>query len=93
VYRNLNQLADAGIIAKLSFGTAATDHFDFDTSMHQHFVCSKCNAVIDLPVKESFSDIDTLASAGFDGQIQGHRLYFCGLCKDCLEKSENNIIS
>ena len=36
VYRNLNQLAEAGVISKLQF-----DHFDYDTSPHQHFVCTK----------------------------------------------------
>jgi Fur family peroxide stress response transcriptional regulator len=86
VYRNLNQLAEAGMVAKHSFGTSATDHFDYDTTPHQHFICNECKAVIDLPVQENFSYIDEQAATGFDGQIQGHRLYFCGLCKDCLKK-------
>jgi Fur family peroxide stress response transcriptional regulator len=85
VYRNLNQLADAGMVAKLSFGLAATDHFDYNTTPHQHFICNKCKAVIDLPMASDFSDIDKTASEGFDGQIEGHRLYFCGICKDCLK--------
>jgi Fur family peroxide stress response transcriptional regulator len=89
VYRNLNQLAEAGMVAKLSFGTAATDHFDYDTTPHQHFVCDKCSAVIDLPVQENFSYIDEQAGAGFDGRIQGHRLYFCGICRDCLKNEKN----
>jgi Fur family peroxide stress response transcriptional regulator len=84
VYRNLNQLADAGMIAKLRFGTADTDHFDYDTTPHQHFICNECNAVIDLPMRRDFSYIDKKAAEGFDGQIQGHWLYFCGICKDCL---------
>jgi Fur family peroxide stress response transcriptional regulator len=87
VYRNLNQLAEAGMVAKLSFGLAATDHFDYDTSPHLHFICNRCKAVIDLPVKGDFSCIDEQANVDFDGQIQGHRLYFCGLCKDCLNKN------
>lgn len=89
VYRNLNQLAEAGMIAKYRFGTLGTDHFDYDTSPHQHFVCTHCNAVIDLPMTgscEAVSRIDKEAADGFDGLIQGHRLYFCGICKDCLEK-------
>jgi len=90
VYRNLNQLAEAGMIAKHSFGTLGIDRFDYDTSPHQHFVCSHCNAVIDLPMAgdcETLSRIDEEASAGFDGLIQGHRLYFCGICRECLDKS------
>ncbi len=87
VYRNLNQLAEAGMIAKHRFGVLGIDHFDYDTSPHQHFVCSCCNAVIDLPVDgKDFSSIDTEAAKGFDGLIQGHRLYFCGICKSCLDQ-------
>ena len=69
VYRNLNQLAETGMIAK------------------QHFVCNCCNAVIDLPIDgKDFASIDAEASKGFDGLIQGHRLYFCGICKNCLDQ-------
>lgn len=85
VYRNLNQLAEAGMIAKLQFGDLGIDHFDFDTSSHQHFVCNQCNAVIDLPM-ESVSRLNEQAQKGFDGAITGHKLYFCGYCRDCLEK-------
>ncbi len=87
VYRNLNQLAEAGIIAKHSFGGLGIDHFDYNTVPHQHFVCTRCNAVLDLAMKDvDFSFIDTAASKDFDGLIQGHKLYFCGICKDCLNR-------
>lgn len=85
VYRNLNQLAEAGMIAKLQFGDLGIDHFDFDTTSHQHFVCNQCNAVIDLPM-ESVSYINEQAAKSFDGEITGHKLYFCGFCRTCLEK-------
>lgn len=88
VYRNLNQLAEAGMIAKHSFGVLSIDHFDYNTSPHYHFVCKCCNAVIDLPMKHSgFASIDEAASEGFDGLIEEHRLYFCGICKNCLDKA------
>ena len=87
VYRNLNQLAKAGMIAKLQFGDLGTDHFDYDTATHQHFVCNQCNAVIDLPTESiSYTDIDERAAKGFDGKITGHKLYFCGFCRECLKK-------
>jgi len=88
VYRNLNQLAEAGMIAKHSFGVLSIDHFDYNTSPHYHFVCKCCNAVIDLPMEHSgFTSIDEAASEGFDGLIEEHRLYFCGICKNCLDKA------
>ena len=90
VYRNLNQLAEAGMIAKHSFGDLGIDHFDYNAEPHQHFVCSCCNAVIDLPTQNhDFSFIDKEAAKGFDGLIQGHRLYFCGICRDCLDQRES----
>ncbi len=85
VYRNLNQLAEARIITKHSFGMLGTDHFDYNTDPHYHFVCSCCNAVIDLPASpDDFLSIEAEAAKGFDGLIQGHSLYFCGICKNCL---------
>lgn len=76
------------MIAKHSFGVLGVDHFDYNIRPHQHFVCSKCNAVIDLPIADNdFSSIDKEAAKGFDGLIQGHRLYFCGICRDCLNKN------
>lgn len=87
VYRNLNQLAKTGMIAKHSFGVLGIDHFDYNTSPHYHFVCNRCNAVIDLPMEcPDFSSIEAEASKSFDGLIQEHRLYFCGICKNCLDQ-------
>ena len=87
VYRNLNQLAEAGMIAKHSFGVLGIDHFDYNTSPHYHFVCKCCYAVIDLPIEHSdFAAINAEASEGFDGMRQEHRLYFCGICKNCLDR-------
>ncbi|MCD8039547.1 MAG: transcriptional repressor [Lachnospiraceae bacterium] len=85
VYRDLNQLSEAGMIAKLQFGDLGIVRFDYNTASHQHFVCNQCSAVIDLPAK-NFSSIDEQAANGFDGKITGHKLYFCGFCRSCLDK-------
>lgn len=90
VYRNLNQLAEVGMIAKHSFGALGIDRFDYNTTSHYHFVCNCCNAVIDLPLENNtFLAIEEKASRDFDGLIQEHRLYFCGICKNCLDKQSN----
>lgn len=90
VYRNLNQLAEAGIITKYHFGELGIDHFDFNTKEHQHFMCNSCNAVIDLEM-DDVSFINNEASKNFDGLIQGHKLYFCGLCKACLDSQSSSM--
>ncbi len=82
VYRNLNVLTECGEIVKLDCGDGV-DHFDATVSPHYHFICSKCGSVMDMdmPLMETF---DKRAAECFDGEIQGHRVYFYGRCKDCL---------
>ena len=48
VYRNLNLLANEGIIRKIE-GLDGVAHFDHNTHNHYHFICSKCNKVYDVP--------------------------------------------
>ena len=87
VYRNLTLLSDIGQIAKIRVGDCV-DHFDADTSPHHHFVCKECGAVIDLTLPP-LSSVDEAASAHFDGQIEGHTIYFYGKCKACCEAQAN----
>ena len=83
VYRNLTLLADIGEIQRLRVGDGV-DHFDADTSLHYHFVCTKCGCVEDLDM-DSIEEINEAASARFDGQIDGHVTYFYGTCGNCLQ--------
>ena len=46
VYRNLNLLADMGEIQRFSSGDGS-EHFDYNTDPHYHFVCRTCGAIID----------------------------------------------
>ena len=81
VYRNLSLLADLGEISRFRVGDG-TDHFDYDTSPHYHFVCSECGSVIDLEM-ESIDQIENIAGMNFDGKIYGHMTYFYGKCGTC----------
>ena len=73
VYRNLNLLVELGEVQKLTFGDGK-DHFDADTSLHYHFVCRSCGAVIDLPM-EPLSAIDQKAQACTAGQVEDHTIF------------------
>lgn len=84
VYRNLTLLADIGEIARIRVGDGI-DHFDADTSLHYHFICTKCGSVIDLEM-ENIDSIRDIAGMNFDGQIAGHVTYFYGTCGCCLKK-------
>ncbi len=85
VYRNLAQLEQLGEIKKLSTGQGP-DHFDGNTSPHYHVICTTCGSVIDLEM-ENINHINILAKTGFDGEIEGHFVYFYGTCKNCLERN------
>lgn len=85
VYRNLSLLADLGEITRLRLGDGV-DRFDADTSNHYHCVCKECGSVVDLNM-DSLDHITQIANQHFDGQIQGHVIYFHGICKDCCCKN------
>ena len=85
VYRNLNLLAENGVILRLSCGDGV-EHFDAVTQPHNHFICRACGSVLDLKV-ESMETIDKEAEQHFSGKIDGHEVYFYGTCSKCLEKN------
>lgn len=86
VYRNLSLLEELGQIQKVSCGDG-TDHFDADTTPHNHFICRKCNCVMDIKM-ENIDFINTLASTSFNGLIEGNKTFFYGLCPDCAGKQK-----
>lgn len=81
VYRNLTLLADMGEIVRLHLGDGV-DRFDADTSVHDHFVCSKCGKVTDIKA-DTTGNPDDIAGMNFDGEIMGHVTYFYGICSSC----------
>ena len=82
VYRNLNQLVGQGEVLRLSCGDDC-DRFDGTVSPHYHFRCTQCHEVSDL-VTDPLEHINLIAGAGFGGRIDGHSVYFYGICPDCL---------
>lgn len=81
VYRNLNQLAEAGEILKVSCGDGC-DHFDGNPNPHYHFICKSCHCVLDLGMRPT-TTLDALANEGFEGTIEGSVTYFFGICPSC----------
>lgn len=81
VYRNLNLLVDLGEIQRLSCGDG-TDHFDYDTSPHYHYVCKKCGSIVDLPMVTA-TKLEEEATSYVEGTIEGHSVFFYGVCGNC----------
>lgn len=86
VYRNLEILAEIGLIRKLDPGRTQM-RFDPNTQAHYHLTCMRCGRVEDVagefsesPMKNIEKTLGRLTKYG----IFGHNLEFFGLCSQCL---------
>ena len=81
VYRNLNLLANEGIIRKIE-GLDGVAHFDHNTHNHYHFICSKCNKVYDVPY-DIAPDLAEKVLAVTGMAADSCEITLKGLCCDC----------
>ena len=84
LYRNLNLLAQEGVIKKID-GLENASHFDHNAHEHYHFICEKCKQIFDIDK----SAIGVLTNENFpsDFQITWHDILFRGICPNCLNTS------
>jgi len=87
VYRNLELLADSGVILKLEVG-GTQKRFDATVDPHYHIRCSDCGKVddIDIPVQEHINEAAMEASKY---KVLGHHIEFSGICAACLERGSD----
>jgi len=85
VYRNLNLLAELGIIRRLEVG-GEQNRFDGDISPHYHIRCIKCNRVDDIFIKME-RGLEKSAASCCDYKILDHHVQFSGICSRCLPKT------
>ncbi len=83
VYRNLELLADTGIIKKLEVG-GEQKRFDGEANPHYHIRCDKCSRVDDIHIP-LLKDLDGKASSCCSYKILGHHIEFTGICDSCSE--------
>jgi Fur family transcriptional regulator, ferric uptake regulator len=81
IYRNLEKLADHGLIQKLDTG-GTQRRFDGNPDPHYHIRCMSCGRLDDIPGKATQS-LEHLVETLSDYEIWGHRLEFRGLCPQC----------
>lgn len=82
VYRNLSVLMSEGRI--ISIGNVnGEERYDANTETHSHFICEKCNAVLDVwlspSVAPDYNDVEICTG----GKVKNHSLSFSGLCEKC----------
>ena len=81
VYRNLNLLADEGIIARMPF---PVERYDANTKPHPHFRCRCCGAVSDLDLPYDTSLDEQVEAQGYE--VDHHSVLFTGICVNCTTK-------
>ena len=81
IYRNLELLANSGMIRKLdTSGKEAL--FDANLQMHYHIQCSECGRLDDLKDPPEIHIGEPIAKQ-HGWEIQEYRVKFLGICPDC----------
>lgn len=86
VYRNLARFKSQGLITSVAT-VRGTERFDANVQPHVHFICSDCDAVLDLNQMEIPQSLNREAEAFSGCRVQDCRLTFTGLCRNCARKS------
>jgi len=85
VYRNLDTLADLGVIRKVESG-GAQRRFDARVDDHYHVRCAVCGRVEDVAVRPS-PGVERALQPVTNYEITGHRLEFVGRCPRCRRQA------
>lgn len=84
VYRNLEILSEAGIIAKLEV-SGRQKRFDYEVEEHDHIYCVICHRVDNLEIdRESVREVGWNSDKGY--AVHGYRLEVAGICPECQRK-------
>lgn len=82
VYRNLSRFKQQGIIQSVAT-VRGVERFDANTAPHVHFVCTQCDAVIDLHPIQVPVELESKAEECSGCRVEGCQLTFTGLCGQC----------
>jgi Fur family ferric uptake transcriptional regulator len=83
VYRDLDQLTEAGEILRLT-GNGRQTRYDGNAAPHLHVRCIHCGRIGDVNgATMPKTDLDVQAADGF--HILGCEFQFTGLCPDCAD--------
>ncbi len=82
VYRNLNSLVEEKHIKRIKMDDGI-DRFDNMIYPHDHFICTKCNTIIDV---DEVNHCDFKEISG--NKVMSYEIYYKGICKNCLEEEK-----
>lgn len=86
VYRNLELLADAGVIQKIN--TSGTQkRFDGTPDQHYHIRCEQCGRVDDIAM-DCQNGLEKKAAQASSYMVTSHHVEFRGICGECRTQSQ-----
>lgn len=86
VYRNLQQLVEAGLIQAHQFGTGKM-RYDANQNDHAHFICEQCGRVEDHAPVGMSKHVGMLRDL-VPRQINHVEIYLYGICERCKQNKE-----
>ena len=86
VYRNLNQLADAGRLKKIPLADGSC-RFDKTTTSHSHIVCEECGRVADVALP-SLQPLADSVNTQTEYSLRSYDVVLRGVCKECRQFRE-----
>ena len=85
VYRNLTLFRKEGLVSSVAT-VNGVERFDANTTPHVHFICTHCDAVIDLDEMQVPATLSSAAENCCGGQVSGCQLSFTGICRECQKE-------
>lgn len=86
VYRNLNQLADAGRLKKIPLADGSC-RFDKTREAHSHIVCDECGAVSDVHLP-SFETLEQTIVSETGYELRSYDVVLRGVCEACRKRAQ-----
>ena len=82
IYRNLNQLSEAGEIRRFK-NPCGADHFEAVLTPHYHFVCKNCGEIKNIQL--DIDPVQLMASCSDKAgcKVADHIIVFEGYCEKC----------
>jgi Fe2+ or Zn2+ uptake regulation protein len=91
VYRNLEELSQGSIIAKVNHPNRQLYYYLCQNqSPHHHFICLSCHKVEDINFC-LLKELEREVTKNIRGKVISHILQVNGLCKKCFKKENHEI--
>ena len=83
VYRNLTLFKQQGLATSVAT-VKGIERFDANTAPHVHFICSHCDAVLDLDEICVPEQLKAAVETSSGCLVEGCQLSFTGTCENCI---------